>query len=160
MARFARWILAHTRIVVLAWLVVAVVSLLSVSSASNSLSMPGQPSYVANQAILHTYGNGGVNPPTVPVVTLPAGTTVTSPGVRAQLGAALASVQRAVPRARIVSYASTGNRLFVSADGRTTFALVYLPPDPATGDSAGLDLVKQTLAHATVDGAPFHVTGM
>ena len=164
MTLFARWILTHSRFVMFAWLVVAVVSLLSVSSANNSLSqsftLPGQPGFEADQAILQTYGNGGGNPPAVPVITLPAGTTVGSPGVRAQLGAALAGVQRAVPRARVVSYASTGNRLFVSADGRTTFALVYLPLDPATGSSAGLDLVTKTLAHARVDGVSFQVTGI
>ncbi len=164
MARLARWILAHARLVVLAWLAVAVTSLLCVSSASNALSqafnLPGQPGFETDQAILQTYGNGGGNPPTVPVITLLAGTTVNSPGVRTQLGAALARVQQAVPRARIVSYASTGSRLFVSADGRTTFALVYLPLDPATGNSADLVAVQHALSRATVDGARFHVTGV
>src|SRR4029078_8526939 len=55
------------------------------------------------------------------------GTTVDSPGVRSELAAALAHVSNALPKARIASYASTGDRSFVSADGRTTFALVDIP---------------------------------
>jgi len=165
MDRFARLILAHTRLVALAWLAVAIVALFSVSSANNALSntftLPGQPAFVANQAILQTYGNGGDNPPTVLVATLPAGTTVGSPGVRAQLGAALAHVQATVPHLRVVSYASTGNRLFVSADGRTTFALAYTPVNPATGDTLQAEsAIAAALAHTTIAGAPIHVTGL
>ena len=138
MPRLTRWILAHKRLVALLWLIVAIVSLASISSASSALTqsfaLPGQPGYEANRILLQTYGNGGANPPAVPVITLPAGTTVDSPGVRAQLGAALAGVGRAVPHLRIASYASTGDRLFVSADGRTTFALITCrrAPSPVT----------------------------
>ena len=38
------------------------------------------------------------------------------------------SREAAMPAARIASYASTGDRAFVSDDGRTTFALVDTPP--------------------------------
>jgi putative drug exporter of the RND superfamily len=165
MARLTRWILDHTRLVALAWLVVAVTSLLTVSSASNALSksfaLPGQPGFETDQAILHAYGNGGDNAPTVPVVTLPAGITIDSPGLRAEWSAALARVRRAVPDARIVSYASTGNRLFVSKDGRTTFALVYVGSGPGSsnpGNNHGA--VGAALAHQSIAGAPIQVTGL
>jgi len=165
MPGLARWILAHKRLVALLWLIVAIVSLASISSASGALTqsfaLPGQPGYEANRILLQTYGNGGANPPAVPVITLPAGTTVDSPGVRAQLGTALASVGRTVPHLRIASYASTGDRLFVSADGRTTFALIYLPQSPVTGDTLpAQDAVVRALSSARVAGAPFHVTGL
>ena len=64
----------------------------------------------------------------MPVVTLPKGTTVDSPG--RHRGAARppsAKVQAALPDARVASYASTHDRAFVSKDGRTTFALVSIP---------------------------------
>src|SRR5205823_86027 len=74
---------------------------------------------------------------------------------------ALARVQQAVSRARIVSYPSTGNRLFVSADGRTTFALIYPPMDPVTGRTQhARDTVDAALAHVRIDGSPFHLTGL
>ncbi|MGH2387748.1 MAG: MMPL family transporter, partial [Chloroflexota bacterium] len=83
MTRLTRWILDHTRLVALGWLVIAVISLVTISSANNALSrsfaLPGQPGFEADQAIAHLYGNGGGNPPAVPVVTLPAGTTIYSP---------------------------------------------------------------------------------
>ena len=63
----------------------------------------------------------------MPVVTLPKGTTVDSPGVAGELKAALGKVQAALPDARVASYASTHDRAFVSKDGRTTFALVSIP---------------------------------
>ena len=165
MTRFTRWILAHRRSVALAWIVVALVSLASVSSASNALSqsftLPGQPGFETDQAIMRAYGNGGSFAPAVPVITLPAGVNVDSPGVRAQLGSTLARVQHALPGARIASYASTGNRLFVSSDGRTTFALIFLPVG-ASGilSEQPQQTVQATLAHANIDGAPFHVTGL
>ena len=63
----------------------------------------------------------------MPVVTLPRGTTVDSPGVAGELRVALAKVQTALPHARTASYASTHDRAFVSKDGRTTFALISIP---------------------------------
>jgi hypothetical protein len=73
------------------------------------------------------YGTGGDVAPIVPVVTLPAGTTVHSPGVRDDLDAALAKIEAALPGAISASYGSTGDRAFVSDDGRTTFGLVDIP---------------------------------
>ena len=65
--------------------------------------------------------------PIVPVVTLPQGRTVDTPGVREELDAALVKVEAALPESMSASFASTGDRAFVSDDGRTTFALVYIP---------------------------------
>ena len=92
MTTLTRWILSHKLIVAGTWLILMVVGFASLSSATNALSqkfsLPGQEAYETNQAILHTYGQNPDNPPFVPVVTLPAGMTVRSPGVEAQLKAA------------------------------------------------------------------------
>jgi len=165
MSTLTRWILGHQRLVALCWLFVALISLASTAAANKALTpgtaFPGQPGYQANAAILRTYGNGGDNPPVLPVITLPVGTTVDSPGVRAQLGAVMARLQRSAPGVRIVSYASTGRRLFVSSDGRTTFALVFLPVSPLTGDTGPAQhAVARVLGGVTIRGAPFHLTGI
>ena len=165
MTRLTGWILNHTRLVALGWLVIAAISLVSISSASNALSksfkLPGQPGFETDQAIQHAYGNGGGNAVAVPVVTLPAGMTIENPGARAAWAAALARVRRAAPDTRIVSYLSTGNRLFVSRDGRTTFALVYLAATPGTTDTGNdQGAVQDAVARQSVAGAPIHVTGL
>ena len=77
-----RIVLSHKRLVVVAWLLITVIAVLSVSSAvgalSDDFSVPGKEGAEASEAILRTYGNGGQ---IVPLVPLPAGTTVDSPGV-------------------------------------------------------------------------------
>ena len=87
----------------------------------------------------------------MPVVTLPQGTTVDSPGVGEQLDAALAKVDAALPEARTASYASTHDRAFVSEDGRTAFALVYIPAkggvDPGQAEARA---AQDALAGVTV----------
>ena len=98
--------------------------------------MPGREGFETNKELAAIYGNGGDVAPIVPVVQLPQGTTVDSPGVSEQLDAALAKVEAALPEARTASYASTGDRAFVSDDGRTTFALVYIPAKGGVGARA------------------------
>ena len=59
------------------------------------------------------------------------------------------------------SYASTGDRAFVSDDGRTTFALVYIPAkggvDPGQEEARA---AQAALAGVTVGGSPVEVTGL
>lgn len=123
---FTHFLRRHKLAVVAFWIITAVIGAGSASSAAGALSQrltePGSESETVNTILLREYGNGGRADPLVPVITLPAGTTVDSPGIKQQLAAA-------APQARVVSYALTGDRLFVSADGRTTFGLVF--PSPA-----------------------------
>src|SRR6266487_2054993 len=140
MDRLSRFLLRHRLVVGLCWLAVLVVGIATAGTVSGRLatnfSLPGAKSYETNQAILRLYGNGGDTRPLVPVVTLPAGTTVDSPGVRATLDRSFGAVARD-PRLRVVSWASTGDRAFVSADGRTTFGLVFTPPTGRGGPDLG-----------------------
>ena len=88
--------------------------------------MPDKEGSVTNVEIAKRYaGTGGEAVPLLPVVTLPAGKTVESPGVRSDLAKVDATLEQALPGARIASYASTGDRVFTSKDGRTVYALVY-----------------------------------
>jgi RND superfamily putative drug exporter len=160
-----RWVLAHKRLVTGFWIVVTIAAFAAMQPANEALSeeftIPGREGFETNREIAATYGNGGDVAPMVPVVTLPEGTTVDSPGVGAELEAALGKVQAALPDARLASYASTGDPAFVSEDRRTTFALVYIP------QLAGLEPGQQEAMRAqdaldgtTVGGAPVEVTGL
>jgi len=165
MPALTRWILAHKRIVVIFWLILTVVGFGSASSATNALSqkfsLPGKEGYEANLRILRTYGTDPTNPPFVPVVTLPAGITVHSPGVKAQLAQAFARIAARTPGSRIVSYVSTDNSAFVSADGRTTFGLVYPVVAPGfNGPTLAQDKIQAALRGVTVAGRPIHLTGL
>jgi putative drug exporter of the RND superfamily len=160
-----RFVLDHKRLVVGFWLAVTIAAFAAIQPAGNALSqqfsVPGREGFETNQELAAIYGNGGDVAPLVPVVKLPPGKTVDSLGVRGQLDAALAKVEAALPEARIASYASTGDRAFVSDDGRTTFALVFIP---ARG---GVDQgqpeaheAQAALAGVTVGGSPVEVTGL
>ena len=133
MTSTTRWVLAHKRIVAAAWILITLVGIASVGSAtkafSNKFSVPGREGFVTNARIARIYHAGGNYAPLVPVVTLPAGTPVSSPAVRAGLRQTEAKLRAAIPGTRTASFADTGNRAFVSADGRTTFVLAYPPPD-------------------------------
>jgi RND superfamily putative drug exporter len=160
-----RFVLDHKRLVLAFWLVVTIAAFAAIQPAGNALSqqfsVPGREGFEANQELAQIYGNGGDVAPLVPVVTLPQGKTVDSPGVSEQLDAALARVEAALPKARTVSYASTGDRDFVSDDGRTTFALVYIPElGGVNPGQAEARLTQAALAGVTVGGSPVEVTGL
>src|SRR5205807_5439572 len=162
-----RWVLAHKRLVVAFWIVATVAGIAAAGPASRALkqefSVPGKEGWKTNVAIAKRYaGTGGQTAPLVPVVTLPAGRTVDSPGVRADLARVDARVARAMPGGRVASFASTGNRAFVSADGRTTFAVAYPPRDrnqPFGGNPKAEKRARAALRGVTVAGAPVHLSG-
>jgi RND superfamily putative drug exporter len=160
------WVLAHKRLVAGFWILVTLVGIGSASSATKALSqkfsIPGREAYVVNQAVQRLYHSNGNVEPLVPVVTLPPGTTVDSPGVAAQFQAAVAHVAGALPTQRTADYFSTHNRAFVSADGRTTFALVYprLVGNRNEIDKGPLDAAKAAASSSSVGGAPLHLTGI
>ena len=165
MTSLTRWVLDHKRLVVAFWLAVTIGAFAAIQPAGNALSqqfnVPGREGFETNQELAAIYGNGGDVSPLVPVVTLPQGTTVDSPGVTKDLDQALARVESALPQAMTASYASTGDRAFVSADGRSTFALVYIPAkggvDPGQAEA---HLAQTALAGVTVGGPSVEVTGL
>jgi len=160
-----RFVLGHKRLVLGFWLVVTIAAFAAIGPAGNALSqqfnVPGREGFETNRELTAIYGNGGDVAPIVPVVKLPPGKTVDSPGVSGQLDAALAKVEAALPEAMTASYASTRDRAFVSDDGRTTFALVYIPAKGGTDQGQTEARLAQTaLAGVTVGGSPVEVTGL
>jgi RND superfamily putative drug exporter len=165
MNALTRFVLGHKRLVLGFWLAVTVAAFAAIGPAGSALSqefsVPGREGFETNEDIAQIYGNGGDVAPIVPVVQLPEGTTVDSPGVRDQLTTALAKVEAALPEARTTSYASTGDRAFVSEDGRTTFALVYIPAKGGVDQGQPeAKLAQDALAGVTVSGSPVEVTGL
>ncbi|MGH2986322.1 MAG: MMPL family transporter, partial [Solirubrobacterales bacterium] len=167
MQSLTRWVLAHKRTVVAFWVVATIAGMAAAGPASDALepefSVPDKEGWETNQVIAERYqGTGGDTAPLVPVVTLPEGESVDSPGVRADLEQIDARLDEALPEARIASYASTGDETFVSDDGRTTFAVVYPQPDPdsAFGENPRAEeAASAALESATVAGQPVHLTG-
>jgi cytochrome b6-f complex iron-sulfur subunit len=155
LAAISRFVLRHEQLVVLFWVVVTIAGIVTTGPASDAwlqrFDLPGRDSTEVNAAILARYGNGGCAAPYAAVISLPQGTTVDSPGVSADLAEVFDRVAAAAFETQVVSYASTGDRAFVSADGRTTFAPIY--PRYA-GDSASPDEmeVKAAFSGITVAG--------
>jgi putative drug exporter of the RND superfamily len=167
MAPLTRWVLAHKRLIVVFWTVLTLVGIGAAGPATKALkqkfSVPGREGYETSQEIQKRYGRtGGDTLPLVPVVTLPAGKTVDSPGVHRDLAAVDTRLERKLPGARVASYASTGDRAFVSRDGRTVFSVAYpkRDPDQPFGDNPKAEKrARAALRGATVAGAPLHLTG-
>jgi putative drug exporter of the RND superfamily len=162
-----RWVLAHKRTVVISWIFLTIAGIMAAGPASRALdqkfSVPNKEGWETNEAIAAKYnGTGGDTSPLLPVVTLPAGESIDSPQVKSDLQKLDGQLAKTLPGSRVASYASTGDKAFVSDDGRTTFAIVYPRPDPDSsfGDNpqAAKD-VKAAVAGSTVGGAPVHVTG-
>jgi putative drug exporter of the RND superfamily len=162
-----RWVLAHKRTVVISWILLTIAGIMAAGPASRALdqkfSVPNKEGWETNEAIAAKYnGTGGDTSPLLPVVTLPAGESVESPQVKSDLAKLDDTLGKALPGSRVASYASTGDKAFVSDDGQTTFAIVYPKPDPNSsfGDNPqAANVVKAAVSGATVGGAPVHVTG-
>jgi RND superfamily putative drug exporter len=168
MSSLTRWVLAHKRLVVAGWLALTVAGVAVSGTATDRLvndpSVPRKEGWETTAAIAARYDGDpdATSDPLLPVVTLPEGTTVDSPGVVRGLAAVDDRLRRALPGARIASYASTGSRAFVSDDGRTVFALVDPRPGPADewGENrAAAKAAVRATAGMTVAGAPVRVTG-
>src|SRR4051794_6809836 len=168
MSAVSHLVLKHKRAVVISWLLLTIAGMAAAGPASRALdpefSVPGGEGWKTNVAIERRYqGTGGNSAPLLPVVTLPAGQTVDSPGVRAQLTGLDRRLARALPGARSASYASTGDRAFVSRDGRTVYGLIY--PRPGKDSQFGRNpeaarAARAALKGVRVAGQPVHVTGL
>jgi putative drug exporter of the RND superfamily len=165
---FTRWVLDHRRTVVVVWVAITVAAFASITPAVDALSstfeLPGRESTEAADRIEERYGNGGnrVSGPLVAVVELPEGTTIDSPGVRAEAAAAFRAIAEAVPGSRSADLASTGDRVFVSDDGSATYGVIWFPPSPIAFDPAGeaAERARGAAEGVTVAGAPVIVTGL
>ena len=165
MDRLTDAVLRHRRRVFVLWGLLTLVGMFAAGPASEALdqrfSVPGREGWDASQEILRTYGNGGETLPFVAVVKLPEGKTATAPGVRGELTKVEAVARKSVPRSRIAGYGSTGDRAFVSEDGRTAFVYVFpgRSDDPFGANVDAMREYRDALKGVTVSGAPVLLTG-
>jgi len=162
MTRLAEFVLRHRLLVVVFWFVMVPVGGIAAGLTSDRLtvdfSLPGQQGYQTEKQILATFGNGGSNPPTIAVVTVPKGTTVDEQ--LSKITPVFDQIKKALPQTRFVDYAETKNPVFLTDDKRTTYALVY-PTEFKSFTDVGPDVkMKPILAQASKDtGFDFGVTG-
>ncbi|MGA3220264.1 MAG: MMPL family transporter [Acidimicrobiales bacterium] len=161
LGRVALAVLAHRRLVLACWMVVLVLGGAAAGAVSNRLSvdfsLPGQPGYETSVKILSIYHNGGENPPSVAVVTVPPDQDVLAD--QARIDVAFAGLRRAEPSLRVVDYGVTHDRAFVTADGRSTFALIFEPPAKSFGPDH-LATSAQSYLQRALPGADVGMTGL
>ncbi|QXG75256.1 MMPL family transporter [Modestobacter sp. L9-4] len=160
MVRLTDWVLAHRRLVVAVWAVLAVaggaLAGTTVGRLGFDFSTPGQPAYEANVDIADRLGTGGAVDPLPVTVALPEGTSVAD--AAGELGAAYGRLAR--PGWRVVTPLDPGAEGLVGADGRTAVALVWPPPVPGQAPyAAALPELEGALSGVTVAGVAPVVTG-
>ncbi len=167
MTALTRWVLAHRKLVVAFWIVLTLVGIVTAGPASRAMnqkfSVPGREGWEANVQIQKLYrGTGGNAAPLIPVVQLPAGRTVETAAVRAELRGVEDKLRAALAGARVTGYGSTGDTAFVSRDGRVGFAAAFATPDPDQpfGDNPKAErAARAALRGVQVGGAPVRLTG-
>ncbi|GIJ46101.1 membrane protein [Virgisporangium aliadipatigenens] len=97
-------------------------------------ALPGQEGSETEQRIARSYGVAA-DVSVIPVLTAPEGATIDRAAVTA-----VADQIRRVPGSLVLDYGGTGDRAFLTGDGRSTFLLVYGgsgPDDPVAQAVAG-----------------------
>ena len=162
MSTLTRFVLKHKLLVVVAWLVLAVAGGMTAAATTKRLSttfaMPGA-AFRTDSRIQALYLHNGAQDPVVPVITLPAGTTVHTPGVAAQLDRAFAAARRVIPTARVTDYATTHDAAFATADGRSTYALVFGPQQNPMSSNATAQ-IQQAVSAAVPSSWQVRTTGV
>jgi RND superfamily putative drug exporter len=157
LARLAHQIVRRRWVVIGAWIALTLFGAFAAGQVSNrwfeSFSIPGYSAYEANQRTLQRFGTGEQAP--LVAVFRSDGDVTKKVGI----AAAIAAAAKVNPGSRVSSYFSTGNRAYVSRDGRTTFAEIYPPGTPTFSSSVHIDEVRAALQKGAPEGVQAHLTG-
>lgn len=131
MTVLTRLVLAHRRVVVAVWVLLALIGGATAATTTGRLGktfdLPGRPSFQTAVRLAALYrGEGGGQDPAVPVITAPAGATLAGPAGRTLID----RVERAATlggRYRVLGYGLTGSQRFLTNGRRTAFMLVFTP---------------------------------
>jgi MMPL family len=118
-----------------------------------SFSIPGYSAYETNQKVLKTFGSGE-QAPFVAVFHSDGDVT------KANLQPALDAASRIDPGARISSYASTHNNVYVSQDRHTTFAEIYPTGENTFNGASNIGSTRAALQENVPAGVTAHLTGL
>jgi RND superfamily putative drug exporter len=159
MRRWAEFVLAHRKWVVLFWLLVAVGGAIASGQVSKRLtveySLPGEPGTQTAKQITQTFGNGGYSAPYLVSVTLPGGVT----GHEREVASAFDAIQARVPAVRVLDEANTGDAAFRTKDGRTSYAMVFYHFDSSPTAKIPTEKIRAALEAAKPAGTTIGVTG-
>jgi putative drug exporter of the RND superfamily len=158
--RFAEAVLRHRRIVGGLWILLFLVGGATAGKLSDRLtvdfSLPGQPGYETEQQIVQTFGQAA-DGSLIAVLTAPAGRTIAD--VKPAVGTVFDQIRTKVPGVRVVDYASTGDAKMLTADGRTTFGLIFVPPPKGFGPGPEKQIEPLLTSAATAGGMTAGLTG-
>jgi putative drug exporter of the RND superfamily len=161
LGRLARLVMRHRRRVMLAWVVCFAAGGFAASQLTHRLSydfsLPGQPSFQTGAKIQALFGNGGNTTPGVLVITAPAGESIASE--HSTIASAFSKAQAANPDVRVVDVINTGDTRFVTANGRTTYAFLFPPPDTSLGADPRITATEASVARA-LPGNQVGLTGI
>ncbi len=129
MERLADFVLHHRKWVMVFWALMFVVGIAASGAATERLttdfSLPGQPGYETSKEIIEQYGNGGSTQPFIPIATVPEGETALDN--MDEITAVFEEIDAENPTFRSAYYDNSGDDVFLTDDGRTTYALVFVP---------------------------------
>ena len=161
MDALSTWVRRHRLNVGLLWLAITVIGVVLAPSVSGRLKSGNHvntAAYRADQQIAKEYG-GATSDPGVLVLNLPAGQTIHSPGVAAELRAVDAAIASKATAVRTVSYADTGNATLVGSGGTSTIVLAYPPHDGDDMSPGAVDTLTRA-AHAAAPNLTVHGTSL
>src|SRR5262245_36853791 len=157
LARLARLIMHHRRIVAGGWIVLPILCGVPARPASKrwleTFSIPGFSAYEANQRTLDIFGTGA-QAPNIAVLRVDGDITKS-----AAARETLARVAHEFPDFRTSSYFTTGSLAYVSRDRHTAFATFYPPGRPSFSSDAQFKEIRAALKQAAPPGVQTHVTG-
>jgi len=129
MERLADFVLHHRKWVMVFWAVMFVIGVVASGKATDRLttdfSLPGQPGYETSKQIIEQYGNGGSTQPFIPIATVPEGETALEN--MDAITAVFEEIDSKFPNYRLAYYDNSNDDVFLTQDGRTTYALVFVP---------------------------------
>ena len=159
MERFARTVLRFRWLVVAAWLAALVAGMAAASAVPDRLSfdfsLPGQEGYETSVKLQQAYGISAY-PSAVPVLTATDGRPIEEH--RADVAAAVDAVRK-IPTVQVLDYGSTGDRAFLTDDGRSTYAFVYIPLPQSFDDPLTPKVTETLKASAAQHGLQTAITG-
>ena len=165
MTALTRFVLDHKRLVLGCWLVITIAAFAALGPANKALSQqfaaPGSRPPRRTSSSASSTATAATSRRSCPSSSSRRARPSTRPASRSSSTPRSRRSSRRCREARTASYASTGDRAFVSEDGRTTFALVYIPA--LGGVNPGwveAQAAQAALANVTVGGSAVEVTGL
>jgi putative drug exporter of the RND superfamily len=157
MARLARFVIRHRKLVAGAWVLLAVVGIFSAMRLSDrwfeSFSIPGYSAYEANQRTLETFGSGE-QAPLVAVLQSPNRDVTRVPGVERAINAT-----SSVVKGRTGSWFDTHSDMYLSRDRHTMVATLYPPGNSTFSTFPPIAAARAILKQTAPPGVTTHLTG-